>query len=65
MDGQRTATHADVVREDKLNFVLFFDDDQTTMSGRVPKDLDRAKSFKRPGERLLWFRKDGREYHRP
>jgi beta-lactamase regulating signal transducer with metallopeptidase domain len=49
-------------RENKLNFVLFFDDDRTTMSGQVPQDINRAKRFKRAGEPLLWFRRDGREF---
>jgi bla regulator protein BlaR1 len=49
-------------REDKLNFVLFFDEDRTTMSGSVPRDIDRARRFKRPGEPMLWFRMAGREY---
>jgi hypothetical protein len=49
-------------REDKLNFVLFFDEDNTTRSGSVPRDIDRAKSFRRPGEPMLWFRMAGREY---
>ena len=49
-------------RADKLNFVMFFDDNQTTMSGSVPRDINRAKSFRRAGEPMLWFRMSGREY---
>ena len=49
-------------REEKLNFVFFVSDDNTTMSGRVPEDIDRARRFKRAGERLLWFRNDAGEF---
>ncbi len=49
-------------RADKLNFVMFFDDNQTTMSGSVPRDINRAKSFRRADEPMLWFRMSGREY---
>jgi bla regulator protein BlaR1 len=51
--GQRT--------HDELNYVMFNDDRHTIMSGST-KDIDRARRFKRPGERLLWFRHNGREY---
>ena len=49
-------------RADKLTYVMFFDDNQTMMSGSVPGDINRAKSFRRTGEPMLWFRMSGREY---
>ena len=58
-DVQRAKTDA---RDEKLNFVLFFDEDRTTMSGSVPGDINRAKRLKRPGEPMAWFRMGGREY---
>ena len=58
-DAQRASTEA---RADKLNFVMFFDDNRTTMSGSVPRDVNRAKFFKRAGEPMLWFRMSEREY---
>ena len=58
-EGQRASTET---REDKLNFVMFFGDNRTTMSGSVPGDINRAKAFKRAGEPMLWFRMSGREY---
>ena len=47
--------------KEKLNYIFFADDNHTTMSGST-EDVDRARRFKRPGERMLWFRHDGREY---
>jgi len=47
--------------EPKLNYVLFVDDNHTTSSGSMD-DIKNARRFKRPGERLLWFRESGREY---
>jgi bla regulator protein BlaR1 len=44
-----------------LNYVLFLDDHNTNMSGS-PADIDRARRFRRGGERLLWFRRNGVEY---
>ena len=58
-DGQRARTETS---EDRLNFVLFFDENRTTMSRSVPRDIDRAKKHRRPGEPMLWFRMTGREY---
>jgi flagellar motility protein MotE (MotC chaperone) len=48
-------------QERRLNFVMFLDEDTTTMSGDI-QDIKRAKRFKRPGERMLWFRQADREY---
>lgn len=48
-------------KERDLNFVLFFDDHHTTMSGSM-QDIERARRFKRPGERVMWFRQAGREF---
>ena len=44
-----------------LNFVLFVDENKTTMSGSTA-DIGRARKHRRGGERLLWFRHDGREF---
>lgn len=54
---------ADRQRQEKrrLNFVLVYDDHNTTMSGSVG-DVERARRHRRPGERMLWFRHEGREY---
>ena len=49
-------------RADKLTYVMFFDDNQTMMSGSVPGDINRPKSFRRTGEPMLWFRMSGREH---
>ena len=48
-------------RDRTLNFVLFVDDDKTTMSGSTA-DIGRARKHRRGSERLLWFRLDGREF---
>jgi bla regulator protein blaR1 len=49
-------------RKDRdLSYVMFLDEDRTTMSGSS-SDIERARRFKRPGEQLLWFRQAGREY---
>lgn len=48
-------------RSDDLQFVLFGEDGNSTMSGST-EDRERAERHRRPGERLLWFRYDGREY---
>jgi bla regulator protein blaR1 len=48
-------------REARLNFVLFVDDHQTTMSGSTG-DIERARRYRRGGERLIWFRHEGREF---
>ena len=59
---QTSLTARNELRKADLNFVLFIDEDRTTMSGSVPGDLDRAKRLKRAGEPMLWFRMAGREY---
>lgn len=48
-------------REPPLNYVLFFGDDRTMMSGSSG-DIERARRFKKRGERILWFRDGNREY---
>jgi bla regulator protein BlaR1 len=48
-------------KERDLNYVLFYDDNNTTMSGSM-RDIERARQFKQGNEKLLWFRKDGREW---
>jgi beta-lactamase regulating signal transducer with metallopeptidase domain len=47
--------------QEELQFVLFSDGENTTMSGRSG-DAERARRHSRPGEPLLWFRYGGREY---
>lgn len=47
--------------QDELQFVLFSDDENTTMSGGSG-DAARARRHRRPGEPLLWFRYGGQEY---
>lgn len=46
---------------DELPFVYFRDDRSTTMSGS-DGDVARARRYRRSGEPLLWFRRDGQEY---
>ena len=46
--------------DDGLNYVMFLDQDRTTMSGSTG-DIGRARRQRRGEERLLWFRHDGRE----
>ena len=48
-------------RSDELPFVLFRGEGNTMMSGSTG-DVERARRHRRPGESLLWFRYDGREY---
>lgn len=48
-------------RERDPNFVVFVDGNRTTMSGSTA-DIERARRQRRNGERLMWFRHDGREY---
>jgi len=48
-------------QERDLNYVMFINDHHTTMSGSM-RDIERARRYRRSGERLLWFRHDGREY---
>jgi bla regulator protein blaR1 len=48
-------------RQEELQFVLFGEDGNSTMSARSG-DVERAARHRRPGEPLLWFRHDGREY---
>lgn len=47
--------------QEELQFVLFRDDEHTTMSGGSG-DAERARSHRRPGEPMLWFRYGGQEY---
>ncbi|MFB3904345.1 MAG: M56 family metallopeptidase [Acidobacteriota bacterium] len=47
--------------EEDLNCVLLLDGDHTIMSGSSA-DKDRARSFQKGSEPLLWFRRGGREY---
>jgi beta-lactamase regulating signal transducer with metallopeptidase domain len=47
--------------KDRLNYVLLQDDHHSTSSGSS-QDMRRARSYQRSGERLLWFRHEGREY---
>jgi hypothetical protein len=45
-----------------LQYVYFHEDDKsTTMSGST-KDIERARQFRKSGERMLWFRDGGKEY---
>ena len=44
-----------------LNFILFVDENKSTMSGSTA-DIGRARRHRRGGERMLWFRHDGREF---
>jgi beta-lactamase regulating signal transducer with metallopeptidase domain len=48
-------------KEREINYVLFLDDQNTHMSGSM-RDIETARRYRRNGERLLWFRKAGREY---
>jgi hypothetical protein len=47
--------------ERRLNFVMFGNDRDTTMSGST-EDIRRARALRRGSERMLWFRQSGREY---
>ena len=58
---QRARTGPPEEKPAGLNFVMFFDDHTTTMSGSM-RDIERARRFRRSGERILWFRQGGREY---
>ena len=44
-----------------LAYVLFMDDSSMSTSGSTA-DVARAKSLRKNGERLLWFRREGKEY---
>ncbi len=44
-----------------VRFVLLREDEHQTMTGSA-EDLDRARSYQRNGESLLWFRRNGHEY---
>ena len=48
-------------RERDLNFVMFVDDDRSTMSGSE-RDIERARRARIGNERMLWFRHAGQEY---
>lgn len=47
--------------EDALPFVYFHDDRTTTMLSS-DGDMARARRYRRSGEPMLWFRRDGQEY---
>jgi bla regulator protein blaR1 len=47
--------------DDDLRFVYFLRDDHTTMSGSSD-DMRRARRLKTPGEPMLWFLHDGKEF---
>lgn len=47
--------------KDHLNYVLLQADGKSTMSGSS-RDVERARRHQRDGERILWFRHDGREF---
>ena len=44
-----------------LNYVLLLDDHNANLSGSFA-DIDRARSFRRGGEPLLWIRRNGAEH---
>lgn len=48
-------------RAEELKYVFFVDDNARTMSGSEA-EVARAGQFRKPGERMLWFRHNGREY---
>ena len=50
-----------VEHPDDMRFVLFFDNQRTTMSGRSG-DVARARRLRTSMEPLLWFIQDNREY---
>ena len=47
-------------QRDEVRFV-FMSDETTTMSGSS-RDVERARSLRNRGERILWFMRDGKEY---
>lgn len=47
--------------DDDLRFVYFLSDDHTTMSGSSD-DMRRARRLRTPGEPMLWFMHDGKEF---
>jgi bla regulator protein BlaR1 len=57
-----TDAEADEQRaQEELHFVLFRDDQNTTVNGSS-RDIERARRHRRAGEHLLWFRYGGQEY---
>jgi len=48
-------------RGHELNYVYFYNDNDTTMSGDA-KDIERARRFKHAKEPLLWFRDGSQDY---
>jgi bla regulator protein blaR1 len=50
-----------VQKERDLNYVLFLDDERTTISGST-QDINSARRYRRGGERMLWFRHGSHEY---
>jgi bla regulator protein BlaR1 len=57
-DGQRSVGGQ---QQPELNYVMFFGDDRTMMSGSGT-DMQRARRLKQGSDHLLWFRWSGREY---
>jgi hypothetical protein len=57
--ADRTASAS--VSQDELSYVYFITSRAATMSGSVD-DVARARKHRRPGEPMLWFRYNGREY---
>src|SRR5881394_3157746 len=50
-----TCDQHDRDRDHELNYIYFYDENSTTMSGNM-KDIERARRFKHAKEPLLWFR---------
>jgi hypothetical protein len=48
--------------EPDLQYVFFRGDDESTMMSGSMADIERARRFRKPGERLLWFRLEGKEH---
>ena len=49
------------LKEPEINYVLFLDGPSTETSG-TSQDMETARRYRRGGERLLWFRQNGREF---
>lgn len=59
--SQDLAPGQDRGQQSDLDYVMFLDDDHTVTSASTA-DIERARTFKRPGEQVLWFRQRGAEY---
>jgi bla regulator protein blaR1 len=60
----RTVTPAvpeTVARAEDVEFILFSEDGTVSMAGST-ENRERAERHRRPGEPMLWFRHEGREY---